>query len=429
MTKGDKTGLFQSLPASVFRRCFRIYLPVSARLKKILPICANLASIHLPVCLLTEYRPNLQVMCATLLTTILAYLGAYEPTRFLLNDEVKNKLYLGPASEHHPPQFEKLSEFVAWWWSDIFDIMNFYKENHPKPILDPHLWTIHHEFRTSMHLYLVLLGTALCKPWARIAMLIALSYIYVGFYTHWVEVSYFWGAVLAQLDVLRTRKERAKPVESQERVDAADDWRCKSNDRKLPVSIYSGNLVFNPRHHLVLSSIRTLLYFSALILMSYPKNAPYQPTPFFDIAVKSWIPAVYTPGRAPHFPKQIGVSLLVYLIGSVPAQQRAKSLWHRFLTLGVPQYLGSIMFGMYLLHGPILHLIGFAVPQFVWKAWSGEYGETTEQGLGIYLLGLFTGWLITLILLLWAADVWTREVEGRCVKLTKWLESIVFVQE
>lgn len=138
--------------------------------------------------MLTTALSALKAFCSTLLITTLAYLGAYEPTRFLKNDEVKNKLFSGPASEHHPPILT-LPGYIHWWWNDVFDMMNFWKENHPKPELDHHLWTIHHEFRASMHLYLILVATALCKPWARIGILVVLSYVYVGFYTHWVEVS------------------------------------------------------------------------------------------------------------------------------------------------------------------------------------------------------------------------------------------------
>lgn len=376
------------------------------------------------------------MFCSTILLTTLAYVGAYEPTRFLLNDDVKNKLYLGPASEHHPPQFERLAQFVEWWWSDIFDILNFWKENHPKPILDPHLWTVHHEFRASMHLYIVLVGTALCKSWARILILVILSYVYVAFYTHWVEVSYFWGAILAQAEVLRQRTEKAKQVHFHEPGDVKEGWLPKDDEYILPTSISSGYFatVFQPiQRRRVLAWVRCLLFLTALILMSFPKNAPNQSMPFWDTAVKPYIPSFYSPGRAPHLPKQIGVTLLVYLIGTVPTKQRGRSLWHRLLTLDAPQYLGSIMFGMYLLHGMVLHLGGFVIPQLVWKRWSsankGEYGEKEDQSISIYLTGLFVGWMVSLTVLLWAADVWTREVEGRCIKITKWLESIVFLRE
>lgn len=88
---------------------------------------------------------------------------------------------------------------------------------------------------------------------------------------------------------------------------------------------------------------------------------------------------------------------------------------------------------MYLLHGPLLHLGGFVIPQYFWTQFSsanhGEFGEVEDMGLGVYLAGLFVGWIVSLTVLLWTADVWTREVEGRCIKFTKWLESVTFVEE
>jgi hypothetical protein len=40
---------------------------------------------------------------------------------------------------------------------------------------------------------------------------------------------------------------------------------------------------------------------------------------------------------------------------------------------------------------------------------------------------IFIGWASSLALALWAADVWTREVESRCVKVVKTLEEWCFV--
>lgn len=65
-----------------------------------------------------------------------------------------------------------------------------------------------------------------------------------------------------------------------------------------------------------------------------------------------------------------------------------------------------------LLHGPLLHLGGFVIPQYFWRRFSeanhGEFGEVEDMGLGVYMAGLFAGWIASLVALLWAADVWTR---------------------
>jgi hypothetical protein len=46
-----------------------------------------------------------------------------------------------------------------------------------------------------------------------------------------------------------------------------------------------------------------------------------------------------------------------------------------------------------------------------------------------WTLVVFAGWSISLAFSLWAADVWTREIEGRCVKLVKKLEDACFVKK
>ena len=73
------------------------------------------------------------------------------------------------------------------------------------------------------------------------------------------------------------------------------------------------------------------------------------------------------------------------------------------------------------------------IPQLVWRQFSevnhGDFGEKEDMGMGIFLTGLLIGWSITLAVTLMVADVWTRKVEGRCTKVTHWLEGILFVDE
>lgn len=79
----------------------------------------------------------------------------------------------------------------------------------------------------------------------------------------------------------------------------------------------------------------------------------------------------------------------------------------------------------------VLHVFGYAIPHLIWRSFCADsHGKVgvPKQGMTIYLLGLGVGWLVSLIVVLWAADVWTREVEGRCVRFTKWMESVVFLK-
>lgn len=96
-------------------------------------------------------------MCSTLCISLLAYLGAYEPTRFLMGHH-RHEWFAGTAGEYHPAQYSTIAGQLGKWWSVFKGLMNFWQENHPMPELDLHLWTIHHEFRASMHLYIALVS-------------------------------------------------------------------------------------------------------------------------------------------------------------------------------------------------------------------------------------------------------------------------------
>lgn len=87
--------------------------------------------------------------------------------------------------------------------------------------------------------------------------------------------------------------------------------------------------------------------------------------------------------------------------------------------------MGSISFGFYLVHGPIMHLFGFMIPQWVWWGWLGLEGGSNTTDFQ-WITSVLCGWAPTLVVSLWAADVWTCEVEGRCVELVKVLEGWCF---
>jgi len=84
----------------------------------------------------------------------------------------------------------------------------------------------------------------------------------------------------------------------------------------------------------------------------------------------------------------------------------------RFLEGSVPQYLGSISFSMYLLHGPVLHMTAFALVPMMWR--TGFLGRT---------LGFLAPVLLVVIpSVVLAADLFTRTIESRIHHLIRSLE-------
>jgi len=184
--------------------------------------------------------------------------------------------------------------------------------------------------------------------------------------------------------------------------------------------------------HCVLTSCRLTLYLLAFYLMSYPRQELKQPSPLYKAVVSPWIPRTYTNSTGPAFPKQIGVFILMCLISSIPANARQRSLWHRCLTSNICQYLGRISFAIYLLHGPTNWILGYVLPHLVWGQWqpsSGSWEYAVPESLPAYLVGLFVGWPVTLVIVMWVADIWMREVECRCIRFTKWIQGGICIAE
>lgn len=354
MTKGDRAVL-GNLSASIFRRFFRLYL-----------------------------APIISMLCIALL----AYVGAFELSipLYQKNSTTHNEYFTGPVKEPHPRRFPSLQSQLAEWMKQVHGMGNIWVEHSNGPLLDWHLWTIICEFRGSMHLFISLIALANCRPYIRLSWLALLGYVYVVQWSHHECLPFFYGAIVAQLNILRKVK----------------------GDELLK------------RSPQVRGCLRGIAYILGVYLCCYPMNGYRHPTSLYGW-INAWIPATYGRLHAFKFPKQLGSLILLYLLDTTPV--KAQSLLHRLLTSSFATYLGSIMFGLYLVHGCVLHLIGYVVPCLVWSVIGND-----DHGFR-HFSGLWIGYIVSLILCLWVADVWTREIEGRINRAIKWLENMCFEPE
>ncbi|KAF2153473.1 hypothetical protein K461DRAFT_140942 [Myriangium duriaei CBS 260.36] len=366
ITTADSEGLFRSLPGTIFRRFFRLYLPS---------------------------------ICSMFAISMLAYLGFYEPTRYYFNH--RKQFFPGPGVEPQPGRHPTMMAQLTDWWSEVSRMINFWTEEPKDPWIDFHLWTIVHEFRASMHLFIVLVALAKCTPKARLTLLALMGYVYALQWGHWYCLCFFYGAIIAQLDILRTNKSSPLKLElsPQRKVEEKSATNAGCLARKIT---------------------RTFLYVVAIYLMSFPIRGTHKPAPLYASIVNPVIPAVIK--KSHMFPKLHGFVLLFYLLSTVPAEDRPNSLWHKILTHRFCLHMGRIMFGFYLVHGMILHIFGYSLPIWIWALIGGN------QGMFRWLFGLLLGWAMAFASTLLAGELWTRHVEKRCVNFTKWLESICFEQ-
>lgn len=188
---------------------------------------------------------------------------------------------------------------------------------------------------------------------------------------HWSIMLFYGGFVLAELNVRQTTQ-------------------ATSN---------------RPRSRLFWSLVYAMVFICGLYLGAQPErrmeNAPGWAT------LISWIPAQFK-DRARYWTTW-GALLLVWATSnSLPLR--------RIFTNRVSRYLGKISFSMYLLHGNIIHTLGYGLLEFFW----GLIGMETylQKETGFVLAAI-----CVLAFTIWSADIFTRLVDTPSVKFAKWLES------
>lgn len=239
----------------------------------------------------------------------------------------------GMWEEHpiiHPHIFKALANFTVVYseWANPF---NF---NHYHPRYDPHTYTIPMELRGSMVLYTFLLGTAALKAKWRLGTAAGLS-VYALTLGRWDIGTFVGGMVLSEVDVLRS----------------SDPSEIGPEDRALLLALGGGSgMRARQMSPLKARALRWLLIFVALWFLSYP-DAGAEYTPGFKVL--SWLaPRYYLPMSRWMYYQAVGALLLI------PCVLRSPTL-RGLLEGSVPQYLGKVSFSFYLVHGPVLHSLGF----------------------------------------------------------------------
>ena len=242
-----------------------------------------------------------------------------------------------------------------------------------------------------MYLYITLLGITLCKPRIRLLVLVTSGIVYFLWHM-WEGPLFFGGAAIALVNI--TSKAQAAPQLHPTRKQEA---------------------IKQPR---LKQLCRLVGYIFALYLMSYPRNKHTAPAPGFGW-ICAFIPSWYK--SKDKLPKSLGALLFVYLLSTSEhkADSIDASLFHRAFASRFAQQMGRIMFSFYLVHGPIMHTVGYGIPLVVWRV----IGSDSQWN---YVGGLIIGMSLTFLAVAWTANIFAREVDARCVNFIRWLEKVCF---
>jgi peptidoglycan/LPS O-acetylase OafA/YrhL len=370
-----------NVSGSLFRRAFRLYLPV---------------------------------FVITLITAHYIHFGFYEFNRQYIMDF--NNYFPGTWNEIKPEMFSSWWTQMCYWAREMSDLTNIFELGSVYPYHDQHLWSILAELKGSIFLTMIVVGLAQCKRYIRLAGLLFMTFVFF-WWNHWEVWVYILGAAVAQLDLILTEREEKKLALPQDRrMPPSPPHSPKPGQKPPPVWVEYLSRSRDWRW----TALRATGIIAAFYLLSYPIDGPTLYAPGY-MTLNQLIPKWML--RQDKFYPNLGTALLILLLArSNPETSR----WRKILNSDQAQYLGKISFAMYLVHGPILHAFGYMIPHRIW--WSLGVKGIDASNL-VWLGAILVGWSLSLVVSLAAADVWTREVEGRCVTLVKKLEDICFVKQ
>ncbi|KAJ5579850.1 uncharacterized protein N7459_005835 [Penicillium hispanicum] len=342
---------FTVLASSTFRRALRLYIPSMVGL----------------MCVFVAVR-----------------LGLYNYSWAVIKE---GHTILG-TNEQHPPVYKS---FTKQFW-DLYDTIGILMNPFDWGIFynnyNPHLWTIPVEFRCSLVLFLTTLATSRLSSAVRMPLVVCLTWFCMR-YGRWDLVMFLFGMLMAETDLINGTWEIPAYHSSAVRGD-------QINIRFAP----GGKVMARVSHRRFWIAVFVL----GLYIGSSP-NLGFKWTPGY---MWLWHITPWTYSEPHRFPQSIGAALIVFGINHSPDIQK-------LFTNPLSQYLGKISYSFYIVHGPILHSLGYSIMPTIWSM-TGK--ETNTQ----YCLGFLIGWLICLPIALWAADVFWRAVDIPSVKFTRSLE-------
>jgi len=283
---------------------------------------------------------------------------------------------MGGSWEEHPFIHDNITYAVQNFTRAYAEWANPFNFGHYHPRYDPHTFTIPMELRGSMFIYIFLLGTAALKAKYRLGIAGGLM-AYSLHMSRWDMATFLGGTALSELDIRRSDESRtlAPPATGAQRQKSA------SRD----------------------TALRYLGIVTALHFLSYP-DAAAEYTPGFRTMAK-WVPRYYIPLSGWMVYQSLGALILLPCVMRTPFL--VSILESRFA-----QYLGRISFSLYLVHGPILHSVGFWIMPRLFD----YFGQP---------VGFVVGWTVLMTLTLYLANIWYKKVDLWSVTVGKRIERMV----
>jgi peptidoglycan/LPS O-acetylase OafA/YrhL len=384
--------MYEGIASSVFRRAFRLWLPAMAAVLLI----AFLTRMH-------AFEPARHVYSRLNRAQVKAFEASTNVTRLLeLGFEAKG---LKPLLVREPPPPMANSTF-AQGLDAIRECLLLVKASTAGEVkahdlvYDAHAWTIPVEFKSSITIFILAVGTSKFESkWRLLLHGTVLFYCTLQGYRTSLFVA---GMILAEIDLIRKHLERVA--------------KSRVLGPLLGNPLPQGSAPRQSEQFDTRSVAWGLCFVIGLYILSIPFIEPVTASPYVLLA-KLLPPCVVEKNK---------------LIRSIGAVMTTWSCVHfgmvtPILNSGIAQYLGRISFALYLTHGLVIRSLGYVV---IWKlrAYSGAYVRE-RTSLGQFVFIWLCGYIVILPVCLWMADLFWRSIDTPSVKLARWLEQQLVRQQ
>ncbi|KEF57892.1 uncharacterized protein A1O9_05813 [Exophiala aquamarina CBS 119918] len=347
----------------------------------------------------TVFRRGLRLFlpcfASTFLVAILAQLNLYKIT------EAFSEQMRGIREDHCYTQPDPWSQFTDWCqqmliFTNVFD-WSLYGGSIE---LDRHLWTIPVEYRCSMVLFLTHIMVARMPPRIRLSVLVGLMALGAN-WNRWDLCPFWAGMIIAELDLISIEQTSNRLSFSALATNTSDlkeaRWHIASTTRQPGKG--------------PMDATYWLLWALSLFLLSYPDAAGHA-TPGY-VTLTSLIPANFT--QMHRFWPTVGAILIVLSTCNLDFL-RNKIFCSRPL-----QYMGRISFPLYVMHGPVIHTLGYLIlPTTIARA--------TPDAMRDFEMAFFKSSLVIILAVMWVSDIFLRMVDTPCVILARNLEKRMFLE-
>ncbi|KAH7143774.1 acyltransferase family-domain-containing protein [Dactylonectria macrodidyma] len=345
----------QAMTSMVFRRGLRLYLPTIA---------------------------------STGLLVLFLRLGFYESTRAFAND----RTYFRHILMTHRTRLDSgLEQWIDWAGNVLRSLAPFAWDSKPHVAngYDGVTWTIPVEYRCSLYLFLIHMGTSRLKTHYRIMTLMLFTYITYR-KGRWDFLLFLYGLACVEWDYARGAHTGVSTAA------LSQSERGESKGSRLPLKAIAWNVI-------------SIL---ALYLLSQPSHRRDE-TPGW-VTLETMIPEYWHEERDRYW-QCFGAGLFLLSVGH-------SAFWQRVFTTDVVQYLGKISYSLYLVHGRPTRWLQFRVLRFVFFYLTGAEGDDYYRGFWLGLCFVFP-------VVIWCADVFWRAVDIPIVNFSKWVEKKLMAKD